>query len=271
MGRLLGYMANRSDRLRDALHQERALVPREVAADGWGVGFYQGDEVLHKKRPHLAGEKVDLETIAGDVRSHCVILHLRQATVGDFTAENTHPFRMRHWMFAHNGTIDRFASIREQLLQSMPDFLRRNIRGETDSEHLFHTVLSFLHDAGQLDATDVDFAAGVSAIRSAVVLVDRLCAEVGAKPATLNLVLTNGRRMWALRRGAAMTLAERRGLHDPATIEPVPSARSDAEAAALRYVMIWSDGPADAPGTQPLVDGEIVAIDRDLHVAHDRP
>jgi len=270
MGRLLGYMANRSDRLRDVLHQERPLLGGDAqAVDGWGIGFYQGDEVLHKKRPAPTGEPVDLEAIAGDVRAHCVVMHLRTATVGDFRAENTHPFRMRHWMFAHNGTVDRFEQIREPLVAAMPDFLRRDIRGETDSEHVFHAILSFLHDSGQLESGDPDAGAVSASIRSAVVLVDRLASEVGAKPATLNLVLTNGRRMWALRRGAPFLVTERRGLHDPVTRESRPSPRTEAEAAALRYVLMWSDGPTEAPGTRPIGEGEIACVDRDLRVTYD--
>ncbi|MBW2211052.1 MAG: class II glutamine amidotransferase, partial [Deltaproteobacteria bacterium] len=154
MSRLIGYVANRGDRMRDALYQERAVLRQETApadASGWGIGFYHGDEVLHKKRPTRAGELVDWQNSAGDVRSDCAVLHMRQPTVGDFRAENAHPFRMRSWLFAHQGTIGRFDAMRENLAEMIPDFLRRNIRGQTDSEYLFHTVLTLLHDAGQLD------------------------------------------------------------------------------------------------------------------------
>ena len=57
MSRLIGYVANRADRMRDALYQERAVLRQETApanASGWGIGFYHGDEVLHKKRPTRA-------------------------------------------------------------------------------------------------------------------------------------------------------------------------------------------------------------------------
>jgi len=280
MARLIGYMSNRSDRLRDALHQERAAIAGAPAqADGWGLGFYQGGEVLHKKRPQTTGEALDWEEIAGDVRSHCVIAHLRQATVGDFRAENTHPFRMRQWLFAHNGTIDRFAALRSALLEQLPDFLQRNVRGETDSELFFHAVLSFLHDAGQLDNPDVDDRHVLHALRSSVTLVDRLAAEVGGKHGTLNVVLTNGRKMFALRRGKPLAFVERHGLHD--TRAPAGSARAEAEAAALRYVMLLSDGPELAPsersvelagggrvelagGWRSIEEGNVLIVDRDL-------
>lgn len=269
MGRLLGYMANRADRLRDALHQERAAITLAPGStpDGWGMGFYQGGEVLHKKRPQLSGEQVDWESIAGDVRSNCVVAHLRQATVGDFRAENTHPFRMRQWLFAHNGTIERFGALRERLLETMPDFVRRNVRGDTDSEHVFAAILSFLHDEGQIDNPDVDDKPVIHAIRSAVSLLDRLTGEVDAKPAGLNFVLTNGRKMFALRRGSPMAFVERQGLHDPENERTSNvSLRETAEAAALRYVLVVSDGPTQPAGYSSMEDSSLLIIDRDLRV-----
>ncbi len=265
MGRLIGYMANRPDRLAAALHQERVVVnPPAVGAEtGWGVGFYQNGEVLHKKRPRLESGEFDWEQLARDVMSDCVVLHLRQPTVGDFRTQNTHPFRMRRWLFAHTGTIGRFDAIEERLRASLPDFLQRNIRGTTDSEVFFHLILSFLHDAGQLDSYDVDAQVMVSAIRSTVAMVDRLSAEVGGEPATLNLVLTNGRTMLTLRRGAPMAYVERRGLHDPPG--DVPPARPGAPD-LLRYVM-FAGGADDAPSPwRPMEEGQMVVVDRNLTV-----
>src|SRR5262245_28171679 len=124
MGRLLGYMANRSDRLGDVLADERSAIalPPDFRPDAWGIGFYQGGEVLHKKRPKLDPRPIDWESVANGVRSDCVIIHFRQATVGDFRADNTHPFRMRQWMFAHDGTITGFGGVRARLLETLPDF-----------------------------------------------------------------------------------------------------------------------------------------------------
>ncbi|MBO6938066.1 MAG: class II glutamine amidotransferase [Deltaproteobacteria bacterium] len=265
MGRLVGYMANRHDRLGAALHQERAVVapPPAMGPTGWGLGFYQGGEVLHKKRPQFDG-KFDWETVTRDVRSDCAILHLRQPTVGDFRSHNTHPFRMRSWLFAHTGTISRFEAIEERLRGSLPDFVNRNIRGKTDSEVLFHVILSFLHDSGNLDNLDVASDDLLSAVRSAVALVDRLTAEVKAPPSTMNLVLTNGRLMIGLCRGARLAYVERRGLFDPP--DDLPPDRGAP--GVLRYVMLTSDLegielPADYI---ELEQGQAVIVDRDLHV-----
>lgn len=265
MSRLVGYVANRDDRLGAALHQERDAIAAPVAQGptGWGVGFYQNGEVLHKKRPRMPGTPaeapVDWEAVAGDVRTDCAMLHLRQPTVGDFTTHDTHPFRLRRWLFAHTGTIERFEALRDTLAGALPDFLLRNVRGKTDSELLFHTLLSFLHDAGQLGRGDVEPSAVVGALRSGVALVDRLVAEVQGPAAVLNLMLTNGRHFFALRRGAPMSWIERRGLFDPpADLKSAPSA-----AQTLRYVMVAS-GPADAAGWSALPEGAILEVDRNL-------
>ncbi|MGD8318672.1 MAG: class II glutamine amidotransferase [Myxococcales bacterium] len=266
MSRLIGYVANRADRMRDAFHQERAVLHLDTAtstdASGWGVGFYHGDEVLHKKRPTGAAERIDWQQIAGDVRSDCAVLHLRQPTVGDFRAENAHPFRMRSWLFAHQGTIGRFDEIRDNLGEMMPDFIRRNIRGQTDSEYLFHTLLALLHDAGQLDNPDVQEAQALTAISAAVTLVERLGAEVGSTESSLSFILTNGRSMYALSHGAPMMYVERHGLHDPPEDYTPPPTGSTP----LRYVLLVS-GIEEVPSDyQHVQERHVAIIDRGLNV-----
>ncbi len=259
-------MANRADRMRDAFHQERGVLHLDPAsstdASGWGVGFYHGDEVLHKKRPNGAGARIDWQQIAGDVRSDCAVLHLRQPTVGDFRAENAHPFRMRSWLFAHQGTIGRFDEIRANLAEMMPDFLLRNIRGQTDSEYLFHTLLALLHDAGQLDNPDVQETQALTAISAAVTLVERLAAEVGSTQSTLSFILSNGRSMYALSHGAPMVYVERQGLHDP----PEDYAPPPTGSTPLRYVLLVS-GVDEAPaGYQRVPERHVAIVGRNLDV-----
>jgi glutamine amidotransferase len=163
------------------------------------------------------------------------------------------------------GEIAGFAAVREPLFTQLPDFLRRSIRGQTDSELLFQVVLSFLHDAGQLDAVDVTDAAVVGALRSTVSLVDRHCRQVGATPGSLTMALTNGRQLYALRRGRALCIAQRDRL---SRRSGDPVANRDGAQMSVRYAIVATcNGDPSPPGYRVIADGEVLAVDRDLNVS----
>ncbi|MET0283322.1 MAG: class II glutamine amidotransferase [Polyangiales bacterium] len=253
-------MANRSDRLRDAFHQERqAIAGLPVDQRGaWGIGFYQGDEVLHKKQPAPDGEPIDWNVIANKIQTDCAVAHLRQATVGGFSVDNTHPFRLRHWLFAHVGTVHNFEEIKDELRASLPDFLRRNIRGNSDSELFFHLILAGLHAQNQLEGeTSDEILAG--SVAGAVRQIDKLA---GQPSSTLNMILSNGRGMYALRRGAAFGYREHEGLEDPA--EPGEERISIRPGSPqLHYTMLVSGGAGVPNGYQALPDASLLSLTRE--------
>src|SRR5919112_1320672 len=139
MARLFGLIGNRTDLAGRVLsHEADALRVQSKGSLGWGIGFYQGGEVLMRRRPiDDTRSSIEMGKVAGDVRADVVLGHVRNATVGSLRTENTHPFRYRQWLFAQTGTLPSFDAIRERLVGSVPEFLRSSIRGETDAEILF--------------------------------------------------------------------------------------------------------------------------------------
>jgi len=258
-------MANRADRLRDAFHQERHAVAGLPADQrgAWGIGFYQGDEVLHKKQPTPDGEPIHWEAIAANVKTDCAVAHLRQATVGGFSVDNTHPFRFRQWLFAHVGTITAFDELRSKLQAELPDFLRRNIRGSSDSELFFHLILGKLHAASQLEAALPNSGVMVEAVRSAVKTIDSLVGT-GREASTLNIILSNGRAMYALRRGGSFGYVERTGLDDPLEHHEEKPPRPGSP--LLHYVMLVSGGHDVPTGYSALENDQLAIFNRDLVV-----
>lgn len=205
MARLFGIIGNRPDLTARVLaFESEALRARSKGEPlGWGLGFYQGGEVLIRRRPLDERPELDVASLAADVRADLLIGHVRHATVGALRTENTHPFRYRQWLFAQTGTVYDFEQVRERLVGSVPEFLRSGIRGETDAEVVFHVFLSFLHDAGLLNHESVETSLVREALRSSLAVVDGITAEVGTVPGKFNLMVSNGGAVVALHRSDA--------------------------------------------------------------------
>ncbi len=111
-------------------------------ADGWGLAWYPDRSLAIVKEPLDWRESPYsrfLETYQG-LRSEIYIAHVRhRSTSGTPTHADTHPFERelagRHWVFAHNGTIQEFSAL--HLTRFRPI-------GGTDSEHLFCHLLELI-------------------------------------------------------------------------------------------------------------------------------
>ena len=70
MARLFGYFSNQADRIRCALAVEGDVMAlgNGVRVDGWGVGSYQGAEVLLRRKPteHREGAR-DMERVQVEI------------------------------------------------------------------------------------------------------------------------------------------------------------------------------------------------------------
>jgi predicted glutamine amidotransferase len=204
MARMFGFIGNRADLGARVLALHADVLRINVGPSGpmgWGIGFYQAGEVLLRRRPVDERNVIDLVPVIEGVRTDVLVGHVRRPTVGGLRTENTHPFRYRQWLFAQTGTIGGFASLRERLLESQPEFLRRNVRGDTDSELFFYLFLSFLHDAGHLSDAEVAPEHMRAALRGSMSLVDRLSAEEGHPRNSGDLLVTNGEFLVGAHRG----------------------------------------------------------------------
>ncbi|MBK8256650.1 MAG: class II glutamine amidotransferase [Polyangiaceae bacterium] len=207
MARLLALISNRPDvgvRAIDLERRHLAVRNRPGHNLGWGVGFYQAGEILLKRRPIDDRTEIDLAVLTKDIRADILLTHVRNGTVGSPRTENTHPFRFRQWLYAQTGTVEGFAQLRGHILESLPVFLARDVKGDTDAELVFHLFLSFLQDQGHLDRHTVEPSSARAALASCISLVDRLCAEQGGAPSALNLMLTCSDYVVALHSGTKM-------------------------------------------------------------------
>jgi hypothetical protein len=216
VNRLVAYIGNDPDRLACALYPGRhALhVFSAGSAADWGLGFVQGGDVLLQKRSRSSTAHVDFFDLASDLRAEALLGRATQGDESRASAANAGPFRFRYWLFAAVGEFGDFSQIRERLLDSIPEFLRRNIRGHSPSEQVFHLFLAFLHDAGLLESLSAEPGAASRALDESVAFVDRLLAASGAASTRLAVVATNGRCLVAISRGHPIQYIEINGVAD---------------------------------------------------------
>lgn len=147
---------------------------------GWGIAAY-ADRVpeLIRKPVWVKDDSTFLPELR-DLRARAVVIHVRRATRGIISLENTHPFVWNQWSFAHNGTIV------NRVTEAAREWLHPPTHGQTDSEVFFHVLLHFIAERGDV----------VEGARAAV----RWVLSI-SKTARLNFVLSDGERLYAYRRG----------------------------------------------------------------------
>ena len=266
MCRLLGLSAGRepisaSFWLLDA--PDSLEVQSRRNADGSGIGFFEpaGTPVLDKQ-PEAAFRDEEFTREAKQARSPVFVAHVRWASVGGRTVQNTHPFAMHGRIMAHNGGFGETQRVEERLGR-----YRELVLGDTDSEHYFALITQ------QIDAHGGDVGAGIAA--AAGWIAARLPVS------SLNTVVSAPGELWALRypgqhalhiierpAGASIPAAAASG-GDTAGGLHVRSATSSIHAPALQElpsVVVASEELDGERGWRMLASGELVHVRPDLTV-----
>ncbi len=164
----------------ELLHAENPLIRQSEHHDsGWGLAVYDradGNEPDVLRFPQAAHAADELKQ-ASELRGRIFNVHVRRATLGGLTPENTHPFAMGNYTFGHNGTVIAYPRLLEPGVPSPA--------GETDSEAVFNYLMHVL------DPADVP-----GSLRRAVSAVIARSAFSG-----LNVLFSDGERLYAYQLG----------------------------------------------------------------------
>lgn len=205
MSRVLALVGNRPDVCGVAAKKYAHLLEVQTrgSAVGWGIGFYQAGEALLRRRPLDDREVIEIGALQ-DVSSGLVLAHVRGRGVGALRTENTQPFRYRNWLFAQGGTVNGFESIRAPLLERLPEFLRCNLRGDSDGEAMFYSFLSCLDEVTGLDCDRIGTAHIRDGLRGASARLDQLLARAGRTAPGLDWFVSDGESLVTLHRTGTM-------------------------------------------------------------------
>lgn len=151
--------------------------------DGWGIVGYRRHTLIRLGReprnamedPKYEGacERLDQLGLTGSLMAH-----LRKASKGKKSQENTAPFVRDEWCFGHNGTIEKFGAY-----TNIKDL--SGLRGDSDSEKFFLLLLRRVNSNGM----------------SAEKAIEETVREIrhSGEYRSLTFLLSNGTRIYAYR------------------------------------------------------------------------
>lgn len=171
-----------------AQHSHKAKLG--VHGDGGGLGWYgKPPEPGIYRNPGPAWADPNLRELTRMVESRIFFAHVRASTGAPNLFVNCHPFRCKRWMFMHNGQIGGFRQLRRRLDAKLSDDSHAAIQGGTDSELMFHLMIThgLDHDPP-------------SAIRRTMDEIEQMRQADGIDEAfRATLAITNGCKVWAVR------------------------------------------------------------------------
>jgi predicted glutamine amidotransferase len=219
-------------------------------ADGSGIGFFDsaGAPVVDKQ-PEPAFQDEEFMHEARLASSATFVAHVRWATTGGPTVQNTHPFVMDGRIMAHNGGFGELPRLEEQL-----GSYAGLVLGDTDSERYFALITR------ETKAHGGDVAAGITAAAGWI--------AANLPVSSLNTVVIAPGELWALRYPAQHALhilerpAGRDGMHVRSAISSVHVPDLDQSAS----VVVASEELDGETGWRMLAPGELVHVRPDLSV-----
>lgn len=171
-------------------------------ADGWSVGYYREAEPVIYRGSDASNIDHNFDKAVYDVAqkpSPIIFSHLRRASSGCVEGvPNPHPFERtkggKHWIFGHNGGIKKQLLIdligKEYLEANLPTTCISNPPDSwIDSELYFIFLLKNIEE----DAFDVN-----EGLKKGLT---KLYEAIGEKSKYLNFFLSDGKTLWAFRKG----------------------------------------------------------------------
>lgn len=207
--------------------------------DGFGVGWYDDESspgLFRSIEP--AWNDQNLRELAGHVRSPLFFAHIRAAIGSSVQQTNCHPFRHGQWLWMHNGFIDRFATLKRELVLAVDESLFPDIKGQTDSELLFHLALTFGLEQDPPEA-----------VAQAIGLVESVGERHGVEfPFQGTIATTDGGHLWAFRYSSAGKSRSLFFSRDVRTLRKLYPERAVFERLSEDARVVVSEPVGDLPG-----------------------
>ena len=272
MCRLFGFRSVIPSQVHQSLlDADNALGQQSVRhPDGWGVAHYVNGAPHLIRSCETALSDTLFHRVSGVVASETVVAHVRKATQGRKSVLNCHPFQHGRWVFAHNGDVENFDEVKDELKQRIYPKFRRYILGDTDSEVIFGLFLSRLSDFGATDQSP-QVEAVVDALADTVKTVRQIADRVGLKClARLSFVVTDGTILVAHQGGKELFWSTYKSKCPDRNVceDFAPECESPSSTGFVNHLIISSEPLGGTNIWSEMAVGEFVGIDARMKLTH---
>lgn len=268
MCRLFGFRSVIPSQVHQSLvSAENALIVQSANhPDGWGVAYYVAKTPHVIKSARGAVEDQLFKHVSGIVASETVVAHVRKATQGQLSILNSHPFQFGNWVFAHNGNVPNFEELRAPLMSRVAPDVRRFILGNTDSEVIFHLMLTHLKKYGDLHPPNFPTATVVNAMRDTVRDIEDVTGLRCYRPDDelfLSFILTNGQSLVAHQGGKELRYStyKKRCPERDTCASFAPCCEAPMAAGFVNHLIVSSEVLQGENVWIDMAPGEIVTVD----------
>ncbi len=170
---------------------------------GWGIGFFQDNVPYIFKKSNHPLKDMRLKNLIDTLSTKALVIHAREASIGDSRESNNHPFRWGSWMGAHAGTITDFRKIKSRINKELPQNLISSIKGNTDSEYFFYSFLAQLKGGGFIKKGEINESETHQSLKDTIEKIENYNKTLKSNgDSTLNSIHTTGNFVIASRLGS---------------------------------------------------------------------
>ncbi|MCM8772327.1 MAG: class II glutamine amidotransferase [Candidatus Omnitrophica bacterium] len=250
MCRLFGIVANKKVDIKfSMLEASRSFkLQGKKNPDGWGVGWYEEGKVKIVKYGENAFYSNRFDELVKQLKAEIIIAHVRDASCGNTSDENAHPFGYNNWIFAHNGTINK-----KRIENLLKEPYSQNFTSEPiDSEIYFRYIIQCIEEKKDV----------IKGIEEGVkeVIKEGCCGA--------NFLLSDGEKLYAFKYGRDLFYLKRdklTGLSFKSKETNLNALIKSKMASSEKAILVATERLTDE-NWQILNDGDLLIIDKLLQI-----
>ncbi len=260
MPRLIAYLCNNDSLTPVAARAVASTLdfPDTADASGFGFGWIQDGRSLLRTNPKPTPSTPPFVDLFGDIPSRAIIGHIHGVDEPVGSNYDLQPFRFRKWVVAHAGEQPSPETL-EPIRESIPKFIRGNLKGTVAAEVFGHTFLAELHSDKLLDKGRTNRRGCAEAMARTIRRV-----QVEAAVASFNGVAVTDRGVVAGTIGRELYYRQLRGVDDVAE-EPLFAGHDPRPKhhAAFKAVLVSDAVTEDQDAWEPIPDRHVLWVKRD--------